>query len=198
MLLKTDWRHLGPVLHEYADLVHITTVRARSFLSEGRDAARYLNDRHLQVDPAIEDIYGSDLLCWTTNFFIKEANTSAYVSWHQDSTYWGLSAPDVVSAWVALTDSNETNGAMAVMPGTHLMDQIPHKDTFSDDNLLTRGQEVAVQVAPRSHDMEAKATAIRVLLARWAAIVFDFLDERVGERHLCLGCLELLVCLQRL
>jgi hypothetical protein len=109
---------------------------------------KFLSDvvHNERIIDAIEDIYGSDLLCWTTSFFIKEANSSAYVSWHQDSTYWGLSAPDVVSAWVALTDSNETNGAMAVIPGTHLIDQIPHKDTFSDNNLLTRGQEVAVQV----------------------------------------------------
>jgi ectoine hydroxylase-related dioxygenase (phytanoyl-CoA dioxygenase family) len=35
---------------------------------------------------------------------------------------------------------------MQVMPGTHLLDQIPHKDTFSKDNLLTRGQEIAVKV----------------------------------------------------
>jgi len=34
---------------------------------------------------------------WTTNFFIKEAADPAFVSWHQDSTYWGLSAPDVVT-----------------------------------------------------------------------------------------------------
>lgn len=109
---------------------------------------KFLSDvvHNERIIDAIEDIYGSDLLCWTTSFFIKEANSSAYVSWHQDSTYWGLSAPDVVTAWVALTDSNETNGAMAVIPGTHLIDQIPHKDTFSDNNLLTRGQEVAVQV----------------------------------------------------
>ncbi len=94
----------------------------------------------------IEDLYGADLLCWTSNFFIKEANTPAYVSWHQDSTYWGLSSPDVVTAWVALTQSNESNGAMEVIPGTHLMDQVPHRDTFNDNNLLSRGQEVAVDV----------------------------------------------------
>ena len=37
---------------------------------------------------------------------------------------------------------------MQVVPGTHLLDQIPHRDTFSKDNLLTRGQEVAVDVDP--------------------------------------------------
>ncbi len=95
---------------------------------------------------AIEDLYGPNLLCWTTNFFIKEASTPAFVSWHQDSTYWGLSAPDVVTAWVALSESNQANGAMEVIPGTHLMDQVPHKDTFDDNNLLSRGQEVAVEI----------------------------------------------------
>ena len=95
---------------------------------------------------AIEDLYGQDLFCWTTNFFIKEAHNPAFVSWHQDSTYWGLDRPDVVTAWIAFTDSNATNGAMGFIPGTHASDQIPHRDTFAKDNLLTRGQEVAVDV----------------------------------------------------
>ena len=105
--------------------------------------------RESRIVDAIADLYGADLLCWTTNFFIKEANTPSFVSWHQDSTYWGLSRPDVVTAWVALTPSNASNGAMAFIPGTHTADQIPHRDTFAKNNLLTRGQEVAVDVDER-------------------------------------------------
>jgi non-heme Fe2+,alpha-ketoglutarate-dependent halogenase len=103
------------------------------------------NDR---IIDAIEDLYGPNLLCWTSNFFIKEARNPAFVSWHQDSTYWGLSKPDVVTAWIALSSSNKANGAMEVIPGSHTMDQIPHRDTFDKNNLLTRGQEVAVDVDP--------------------------------------------------
>ncbi len=108
----------------------------------------WLNDlvHQQRVVDAIEDLYGPDLLCWTTNFFIKEACNPAFVSWHQDSTYWGLNKPDVVTAWVALSDSNASNGAMGFIPGTHKVDQIPHRDTFDKNNLLTRGQEVAVDV----------------------------------------------------
>jgi hypothetical protein len=102
--------------------------------------------RHDRIVDAIEDLYGPDLFCWTTNFFIKEANTPSFVSWHQDSTYWGLDRPDVVTAWIAFTESNAANGAMGFIPGTHTRDQIPHRDTFERDNLLTRGQEVAVDV----------------------------------------------------
>lgn len=108
----------------------------------------WLNDltRDTRIVDAIEDLFGPDLLCWTTNFFIKEAHNPAFVSWHQDSTYWGLSRPDVVTAWLALTPSNAGNGAMAFIPGTHTVDQIPHRDTFAKNNLLTRGQEIAVDI----------------------------------------------------
>ena len=102
--------------------------------------------RRDRIVDAIEDLYGPDLLCWTTNFFIKEARNPAFVSWHQDSTYWGLDRPDVVTAWVAFTESNAANGAMGFIPGSHTSDQIPHRDTFAQNNLLTRGQEVAVDV----------------------------------------------------
>ncbi|MBM3480580.1 MAG: phytanoyl-CoA dioxygenase, partial [Alphaproteobacteria bacterium] len=54
---------------------------------------------------AVEDLHGPDLLDWTSNFFIKEPRSPGFVSWHQDSTYWGLSRPDVVTAWVALSAS---------------------------------------------------------------------------------------------
>jgi len=109
---------------------------------------KFLSDvvHDARVVDAIEDLYGPNLLCWSTNFFIKEAHTPAFVSWHQDSTYWGLSAPDVVTAWIALTPSNEANGAMRMLPGSHLLDQIPHRDTFAENNLLTRGQEIEVDV----------------------------------------------------
>src|SRR6478735_4335782 len=112
--------------------------------------------RQEKIVDAIEDLYGPNLLCWTTNFFIKEANNPAFVSWHQDSTYWGLDRPDVVTAWIALTPSNKANGAMEFIPGTHTSDQIPHRDTFAKNNLLTRGQEVAVDVDP------SKAVAIEL------------------------------------
>ena len=105
--------------------------------------------RHPAILDAIEDLLGPDILCWNSNFFIKEAETPSFVSWHQDSTYWGLSSPDVCTAWVALTPSNFDNGAMAVIPRTHTRDQIPHRDTFDRHNLLTRGQEVAVAVDER-------------------------------------------------
>ena len=114
--------------------------------------------RHPAILDAVEDVIGPDILCWGSTFFIKEARNPAFVSWHQDSTYWGLEPPDIITAWVALSDSTAENGAMRVIPGTHKMDQVAHRDTFSADNLLSRGQEIAVSVDERDAAMlELKA-----------------------------------------
>jgi ectoine hydroxylase-related dioxygenase (phytanoyl-CoA dioxygenase family) len=124
--IKGDLRHKTHLLFAWlADLVH-----------------------HETILDAVEDLYGPDLFCWSSSFFIKEPRNPAFVSWHQDSTYWGLNRTDVVTAWIALSPSTKANGAMEVIPGTHLLSQVPHRDTFAKDNMLTRGQEVAVEVDP--------------------------------------------------
>jgi ectoine hydroxylase-related dioxygenase (phytanoyl-CoA dioxygenase family) len=103
--------------------------------------------RHPRILDAVEDVIGPDILCWSAQFFAKNAHDPSYVSWHQDGTYWGLSSPDVITAWVALTPSVPENGCMQVVPGTHLR-QVEHVDTFAERNLLSRGQEIRVDVKP--------------------------------------------------
>jgi ectoine hydroxylase-related dioxygenase (phytanoyl-CoA dioxygenase family) len=101
---------------------------------------------HPKIVDAAEDVLGPDLLCWAVSFFIKEANSQGYVSWHQDAFYWGLSKDDVMTAWVALSPANLESGCMKFVPGSHLQDHLKHVDTFHKDNLLSRGQEIAVEV----------------------------------------------------
>jgi non-haem Fe2+, alpha-ketoglutarate-dependent halogenase len=102
-----------------------------------------------QILDAIEDLIGPNILCWTTNFFIKEAHDPAFVSWHQDATCWGLDPDDVVTAWLALSDAPVESGAMKFLPGSHRGAQLPHVDTFHENNLLSRGQEIAIAVDER-------------------------------------------------
>jgi non-heme Fe2+,alpha-ketoglutarate-dependent halogenase len=94
---------------------------------------------------AVEAVLGPNLMAWSSSFFIKNARDGAFVSWHQDATYWGLSEPDVLTAWVAFTDATVENGAMRMVPGSH-GEQLTHHDTFVANNLLSRGQEIAVEV----------------------------------------------------
>ena len=102
--------------------------------------------RNETVLDAVEDLLGPNLLCWTSLFFTKDAHDPAFVSWHQDSTYWGLSSAEVATAWIALSPSTVESGAMRFAPGTHKLEQIAHRDTFDEHNMLTRGQIVVHDV----------------------------------------------------
>jgi non-haem Fe2+, alpha-ketoglutarate-dependent halogenase len=104
--------------------------------------------RHPAVLDPVEDILGPNILCWASGFFWKQPRDPAFISWHQDSTYWGLSHADIVTAWIAFSPSTSESGCMQVVPGTHHREQVAHKDTFAENNLLSRGQEIAVEVDP--------------------------------------------------
>lgn len=102
--------------------------------------------RHPRLLDAASQIIGPDLLVWSCGFFIKEAGSKSFVSWHQDLNYWGLDGDEEVTAWVALTPATVDTGCMRFVPGSHHKKDVPHVDKFAPDNLLTRGQELAVAV----------------------------------------------------
>lgn len=98
--------------------------------------------RHPTILDAVERLIGPDLLVWGSDFFIKEAGSPNFVSWHQDAAYWGLTPDDIVTAWVALTPSTVESGCLEVVPGTHRGAIIAHDNTFAADNMLSRGQTI--------------------------------------------------------
>lgn len=103
--------------------------------------------RDSRVLDAVESVLGPDLLLWSCEYFVKEANSRQIVSWHQDLTYWGMNGSDhEVTAWLALSPATVRSGCMKFVPGSHKESLIPHNDTFAGDNLLSRGQEIAVDV----------------------------------------------------
>lgn len=123
----------GPLKSNYRHKVHLLFPWAYELVT------------HPKILDAVEDIMGPNLICWSTNLFAKEAHDPAFVSFHQDSTYWGLDPADVMTAWVALSDVTAEAGPMKFVRGTHKA-QIGHRDTFHEHNLLSRGQEIEVEV----------------------------------------------------
>ncbi len=90
---------------------------------------------------AVESIIGKNILVCSTTLFIKNPKEKGFVSYHQDAKYIGLEPHNWVTAWVALTDSNENNGCMRMWPKSHL-DIKDHNEKFNEGNLLTRGQTI--------------------------------------------------------
>ena len=91
---------------------------------------------------AVQSLIGEDILVCGTTLFIKNPNEKGFVSYHQDAKYIGLEPHNWVTAWVAITDSNEHNGCMRMWSGSHKDNLKEHDQKFNQGNLLTRGQTV--------------------------------------------------------
>ncbi|HEY5663269.1 MAG TPA: phytanoyl-CoA dioxygenase family protein [Ilumatobacter sp.] len=110
-------------------------------------AARIAHDR--AILDAVESIIGPDILCWMCELIVKEPHSPKILTMHQDMTYWGLDGADhLVTAWLALSPATIANGAMQFVRGSHRHGQVAHHDTYGADNLLSRGQEIAVDYDP--------------------------------------------------
>jgi len=105
---------------------------------------------------AVSCVLGPDLMVWSAQMFIKEANSPKIISWHQDLTYWGLDDAEEATCWVALSNVTKASGCMKFVPGSHKEQIVPHVDTYDDNNMLSRGQEIAVEVN------EADAVAVEL------------------------------------
>jgi chlorinating enzyme len=108
-------------------------------IREWHEASRWLFD--LCMNPRIldrvEGLLGPDFYLWASSFFIKEPQTTDTVGWHQDAYYWPMAPHNTVTVWLAFTDVDEANGAMRIIPGSHLGGLMKHGRSRSTDSILT-------------------------------------------------------------
>jgi non-heme Fe2+,alpha-ketoglutarate-dependent halogenase len=94
----------------------------------------------------VKMVIGPDIGIWSTAQFIKYPSDEAYVGWHQDGRYWAMLSDQVVTAWIALSPSTRHNGCLLVVPGSHRRGLLPHREGVSSTNILSRQQEVALDI----------------------------------------------------
>ena len=96
---------------------------------------------HPKLLDMVEDLIGPDIMLYHNTVWFKEGGDGAYVSWHQDNTYFGHDPCEVLSAWFAITPATEMNGCMQFLPGTHKLGQLPLKaPDIGAGNMLSSGQ----------------------------------------------------------
>lgn len=118
----------------------------------------------------VKPLLGPDLALFSSHFICKPAGDGKRVPWHQDSFYWRhLLAPmEVVTVWLALDASDDENGAMRVIPRTHLQGDAAYEDVDLSVNTfpkqITRAdlaaheaQAVTLSLAPNHASLHAAA-----------------------------------------
>ncbi len=68
----------------------------------------------------IESVIGPNILLFEDQALWKPAFTGGRVFWHQDNAYWCCTPANLVSCWLTLDNAVRENGAMQVIPGSHL------------------------------------------------------------------------------
>ena len=103
---------------------------------------------HDPILDAVEGVLGPDVMLYSVEFLTKEAHTKHVVTMHQDLAYWGMGDMDnILTAWLALSPATKASGCMDFVQGSHKNEILDHEDSFDELNLLSRGQEIAVEVA---------------------------------------------------
>ncbi|WP_179165999.1 phytanoyl-CoA dioxygenase family protein [Azospirillum agricola] len=100
--------------------------------------SRYLDDpltAAICTDPRIvakaRSILGGSLMLWRSRYWDKPPGGHA-IGWHQDGADWPIEPMANVTAWVALTDTTEENGALEVF-ATREPGYLPHIRTPRPD-----------------------------------------------------------------
>ena len=93
------------------------------------------NDRILDI---AEDLIGPNLQLFHDQALYKPAHRGGPIFWHQDNAYWKCIPANLVSCWLTLDDVDAANGAMHLLPGSHLQ-PLTHERA---DVLLDSGSQI--------------------------------------------------------
>jgi hypothetical protein len=169
-LALADW--LGALPRDRLDALGMPWVQKSYLLFPALDRLMRSHD----ILDAVATLYGPDLIVISADLFIKPPQVGKRISWHQDVNYWGLEPMEVVTAWIALTEATAENGCMRYSPGGHLHERLPHTETYAADNMLSRGQEIAVEV-------DEKAAVMVALRPGEASLHHGFLPHASGPNR---------------
>ena len=113
--------------------------------------------RHL---PLVVRLLGPDVCLTHTQFLTKlpdSEETRSDIPWHQDNGYGQLEPMTDLTVWLALTDTDERNGCLFIVPGSHRL------------GLLEHG---AAGVNPLLRELPALGEAVAVPLRAGEAVAF--------------------------
>ncbi len=98
---------------------------------------------HASILDRVQDLIGPNIQLFHDQALYKPPRCGGPVFWHQDNAYWRCVPANLVSCWMTLDDVDATNGAMHLMPESHLT-PVGHERTRQTGALLEPCDKVDV------------------------------------------------------
>lgn len=92
--------------------------------------------RDSQVTELGRAIFDDEPILFGVELFGKPARVGSEVPYHQDNAYFNLLPDDAFTCWVALADSNEENGCVRYIEGSHKLGNLPHRPSGVKGNSM--------------------------------------------------------------
>ncbi|MBT6146308.1 MAG: phytanoyl-CoA dioxygenase family protein [Gemmatimonadetes bacterium] len=100
---------------------------------------------HEAILDIAEDLIGPNLQLFHDQALFKPARHGGPIHPHQDNAYWRCLPANLVSCWLTLDDVDVDNGAMHLLPGSHLQPaEHEHGDVLLDASGMDRDAANAV------------------------------------------------------
>ena len=126
--------HPGPVLaalhevevqHLTGRQINVTSGKVNSI--HGLPGAFFDDLLHSeQMRQVASILLGERAVPRAVELFAKPARVGLPSPWHQDNAYWCAEPPVGLTIWLALDHSDDENGAVSYVPGSHLRGLQPH------------------------------------------------------------------------
>ena len=104
------------------------------------------------------DLIGPDVRLYWDHAVYKKPQCGQTFPWHQDNGYTFVDPQQYVTCWIALTDADESNGCMWMLPGGHLLGTLIHEPTPTGHRCFSHTPPGAVPVPVRRGSMIVLST----------------------------------------
>jgi ectoine hydroxylase len=141
-LIQWEWREGSPEVRLIEPFTHLDPR-----------FGRFWEDPRLVL--TARDALGADEVCpFTCKLNLKRPREGSEFPWHQDYPYWYVRTPghahEIVTAMLFLDDADRTNGALRVLPGSHLDGPAPRdrgeaSGFLADSARIDASREVLVE-----------------------------------------------------
>jgi hypothetical protein len=129
----------------------------------------------------VADLVGEDVIGWGAHFFCKLPRDGKTVAWHQDVSYWPLSAAGTVTVWLAIDDADLENACMRVIPGSHLHGAIEYRSSDSGEGNVLNQTVDAIETYGEPVGCELKAGQVSM----HTDLLLHGSEANVSDRRRC-------------
>ncbi|MEM7031395.1 MAG: phytanoyl-CoA dioxygenase family protein [Chloroflexota bacterium] len=106
--------------------------------------------REPEITERVASLIGSELHMFGSKFFPMLPHGGTSTGWHQDNHYFGTASSHVVSCGIYLEETDETNGCLRLIPGSHLSGELVDHNfgqgTFAHGNWAQVDESQALSV----------------------------------------------------